>query len=119
MGAVYKARDHRLDRLVAIKVLSQKAAATPERQARFIQEAKTASALNHPHIVTIYDIDLAGDPDIFSFGVMLYEVLTWRAGFRVDNGCENWLKGCLLSWIAFGCGVSAKIRRCASRPWRI
>jgi serine/threonine protein kinase len=60
MGAVYKARDHRLDRLVAIKVLSQKAA-TPERQARFIQEAKTASALNHPHIVTIYEIDLAGD----------------------------------------------------------
>jgi serine/threonine protein kinase len=44
MGAVYKARDHRLDRLVAIKVLSEKAAATPERQARFIQEAKTAPA---------------------------------------------------------------------------
>jgi len=59
MGAVYKARDHRLDRLVAIKVLSEKAAATQERQARFIQEAKTASALNHPHIVTIYEIDLA------------------------------------------------------------
>src|ERR1700677_1965121 len=44
MGAVYKARDHRLDRLVAIKVLSGNAAATPERQARFIQEAKTAPA---------------------------------------------------------------------------
>jgi len=53
MGAVYKARDHRLDRLVAIKVLSEKAAADPERQARLIQEAKAASALNHPHIVTI------------------------------------------------------------------
>jgi Tol biopolymer transport system component/tRNA A-37 threonylcarbamoyl transferase component Bud32 len=61
MGAVYKARDHRLDRLVAIKALSEKVAGTPERQARFIQEAKTASALNHPHIVTIYEIDLAGD----------------------------------------------------------
>jgi Tol biopolymer transport system component/serine/threonine protein kinase len=61
MGAVYKARDHRLDRLVAIKVLSEKAAAVPERQARLIQEAKTASALNHPHIVTIYEIDVAGD----------------------------------------------------------
>ncbi len=61
MGAVYKARDHRLDRLVAIKVLSGKAAAAPERQARLIQEAKTASALNHPHIVTIYEIDVAGD----------------------------------------------------------
>jgi serine/threonine protein kinase len=61
MGAVYKARDHRLDRLVAIKVLSEKAAAVPERQARLIQEAKTASALNHPNIVTIHEIDVAGD----------------------------------------------------------
>lgn len=61
MGAVYKARDHRLDRLVAIKVLSEKAAAVPERQARLIQEAKAASALSHPHIVTIYEIDVAGD----------------------------------------------------------
>jgi len=61
MGAVYKARDHRLDRLVAIKLLSEKAAAVPERQARLIQEAKTASALNHPNIVTIYEIDTAGD----------------------------------------------------------
>jgi Tol biopolymer transport system component/serine/threonine protein kinase len=59
MGAVYKARDRRLDRLVAIKVLSGKAAADPERQARLVQEAKTASALNHPHIVTIYEIDVA------------------------------------------------------------
>jgi len=59
MGAVYKARDHRLDRLVAIKVLAEKAASDPERQARLVQEAKTASALNHPHIVTIYEIDVA------------------------------------------------------------
>ncbi len=61
MGAVYKARDHRLDRLVAIKVLSEKAAAAPDRQARLVREAKTASALNHPHIVTIYEIDTDGD----------------------------------------------------------
>src|SRR6202050_753262 len=61
MGAVYKARDHRLDRLVAIKVLSEKASAAPERQARLTQEAKTASSLNHPNIVTIHEIDVAGD----------------------------------------------------------
>jgi serine/threonine protein kinase len=60
MGAVYKARDHRLGRLVAIKVLSERAAADPERQARLVQEAKTASSLNHPHIITIYEIDVAG-----------------------------------------------------------
>jgi eukaryotic-like serine/threonine-protein kinase len=61
MGAVYKARDHRLDRLVAVKVLSEKASVDPERQARLVQEAKTASALNHPHIITIYEIDVAGE----------------------------------------------------------
>jgi len=61
MGAVYKARDHRLDRVVAIKVLSEKAAADPERRARLVQEAKTASALNHPHIITIYEIDVADE----------------------------------------------------------
>ncbi len=60
MGAVYKARDHRLDRLVAIKVLSDKAAAAPERQTRLVREAKAASALNHPHIITIYEIDVSG-----------------------------------------------------------
>jgi eukaryotic-like serine/threonine-protein kinase len=61
MGAMYKARDCRLDRLVAIKVLSEKAAVASERQARLFKEAKTASALNHPNIVTIQEIDTAGD----------------------------------------------------------
>jgi Tol biopolymer transport system component/predicted Ser/Thr protein kinase len=57
MGVVFKARDTHLDRFVAVKVLTQGAAANPERRLRFIQEAKTASALNHPNIVTVYDID--------------------------------------------------------------
>ena len=56
MGEVYKARDTRLDRLVAIKVLAADRVADPDRKLRFIQEAKAASALNHPHIVTIHDI---------------------------------------------------------------
>jgi eukaryotic-like serine/threonine-protein kinase len=59
MGVVYKARDERLDRVVAIKVLPEKAVSDPERQARFIQEAKAASALNHPNIVTVHEIDTA------------------------------------------------------------
>jgi serine/threonine protein kinase/Tol biopolymer transport system component len=56
MGEVYLARDTRLDRKAAIKILS--GALTPDNQTkqRFIQEAKAASALNHPNIVTIYDI---------------------------------------------------------------
>jgi len=56
MGVVYKARDTRLDRMVAVKVLLSDKVGDPERKRRFIQEAKAASALNHPNIVVIYDI---------------------------------------------------------------
>src|SRR6476660_7570144 len=50
MGVVYQARDTRLNRSVAIKVLPADQMSDPERKSRFIQEAKTASALNHPNI---------------------------------------------------------------------
>ncbi len=55
-GIVYKARDLHLDRAVAIKVLPPHAVNDPERKRRFVQEAKAASALNHPNIVTVHDI---------------------------------------------------------------
>ena len=56
MGVVYKARDRHLDRFVAIKVLTPGRVSDPERKRRFVQEAKAASALNHPNIIAIYDI---------------------------------------------------------------
>src|SRR5260370_18317548 len=56
MGEVYRARDTRLDRTVAIKVLPGNLSSDPERRQRFEREAKAISSLNHPHICTIYDI---------------------------------------------------------------
>ncbi len=56
MGEVYKAEDTKLDRFVALKFLPSQITATDDEKARFIQEAKAASAMNHPNVCTIYDI---------------------------------------------------------------
>jgi Tol biopolymer transport system component len=63
MGEVYKARDTRLDRTVAIKVLPEDRAASPERRERFDREARAVAALNHPHICNLHDVGEALDPD--------------------------------------------------------
>jgi serine/threonine protein kinase/Tol biopolymer transport system component len=62
MGVVYRALDTHLDRLVAIKVLPASAVGNADRRARFAQEAKSASALSHRNIITIYDVD-SGEVD--------------------------------------------------------
>jgi Tol biopolymer transport system component/serine/threonine protein kinase len=69
MGEVYRARDTRLDRTVALKALPGDKLVDEERKRRFVQEARTASALNHPNIVTIHGLETAGDAD---FLVMEY-----------------------------------------------
>jgi eukaryotic-like serine/threonine-protein kinase len=57
MGEVYQARDTRLDRSVALRVLRRDVSADPERRARFEREAKTVASLNHPHIVTLHSVE--------------------------------------------------------------
>ena len=66
---MYKARDTRLDRTVAIKVLPEHVAANPDLKQRFEREAKTISSLNHPHICTLYDV---GEHEGTTFLVMEY-----------------------------------------------
>jgi eukaryotic-like serine/threonine-protein kinase len=67
MGEVYKARDTRLDRIVAIKVLSSEVASIPDLRERFEREARTVASLNHPHICTLHDV---GHQDGTDFLVM-------------------------------------------------
>jgi eukaryotic-like serine/threonine-protein kinase len=69
MGEVYRAKDTRLDRIVAIKVLPAHLADRPELRERFEREARTIASLNHPHICTLYDI---GHQDGIDFLVMEY-----------------------------------------------
>ncbi|MEP6569814.1 MAG: protein kinase [Acidobacteriota bacterium] len=60
MAEVYLAKDTKLDRTVALKILPSDLVSSQDRMGRFLQEAKTASALNHPNIITIYEIGQAG-----------------------------------------------------------
>src|SRR5262245_53593317 len=76
MGVVYKARDTRLNRFVAIKVLPRDKMSDPDRRRRFIQEARAASALNHPNIVTIHDVGSEGSID--------FVVMEFAAGKTLD-----------------------------------
>ncbi len=78
MGEVHKARDTRLDRTVAIKVLPEHVASDPELKQRFEREAKTISSLNQPHICTLHDV---GSQDGIALLVMEHlEGETWPSG---------------------------------------
>src|SRR5512146_3114859 len=66
MGVVYRAIDTHLDRSVAIKILRPDVAGSADHKRRFVQEAKAASALNHPNIVHIYDIGSSAGLDFIA-----------------------------------------------------
>ena len=88
MGAVYRARDTRLGRMVAVKTLPAEALAKTDRKLRFIQEARTASALNHPNIVTIYDIDSSEGTDFIAMEYVPGKTLgAWigRKGLKIGE----------------------------------
>ena len=78
MGEVYKAKDTRLDRTVAIKVLPSQANMMAEARARFEREARTISSLNHPNICTLYDIGHDNGVDYLVMEFMEGETLEER-----------------------------------------
>jgi serine/threonine protein kinase len=88
MGEIYKAQDTRLNRFVAIKVLTASKSGTPERRKRFLQEAQAASSLNHPNIITIHDVLSEGDTDFmvmeFVAGKTLSDLIP-KGGLRVPQ----------------------------------
>jgi Tol biopolymer transport system component len=88
MGVVWKARDNHLDRFIALKVLPADKVADGERMRRFVQEAKAASALNHPNIIHIYDVaETDGVPFIameYVAGKTLSEIIG-RKGLRLNE----------------------------------
>jgi eukaryotic-like serine/threonine-protein kinase len=91
MGEVYLAQDTRLDRRVALKILPAEFAVDSDRLHRFIREAKSASALNHPNIITVYDIgEAAGTPFIayeFVDGTTLSERVR-HASLNIESSLE-------------------------------
>ena len=78
MGEVYRARDTRLGRDVAVKVLPQHLSANAEVRARFEREAKTVSSLNHPHICTLFDVGREGETDYLVMELVEGETLAQR-----------------------------------------
>ncbi len=91
MGDIYKAHDARLNRFVAVKVLSTANAGDPERRRRFIQEAQAASGLNHPNIITVHDIvnEPEGDYMVMEFvsGKTLVDLIP-KGGLRAPQALK-------------------------------
>jgi serine/threonine protein kinase len=78
MGEVYRARDSRLAREVAIKVISSDREADPERVRRFADEARAAGALNHPNVLSVFDTGQDGGPPYVVFELLEGETLRQR-----------------------------------------
>ena len=94
MGEVYRARDTRLGRTVALKVLPPDAAADPDRQRRLETEARAASALNHPHICALFDIGSDGATNYLVMEYLEGETLAARMARVPGRGRVAAVRAC-------------------------
>src|ERR1700682_3971086 len=102
MGEVYRARDTRLDRVVALKVLPERTAKDPVALARFVREAKAVAALSHPNILAIYDFGC--EQEVHFAAMELLEGETLRS--RIHKVRLPWRKAAEIG-IAIADGLSA------------
>ena len=93
MGEVYTARDTRLDRIVAIKVMTGALAGDADSRRRFEQEARAIAALNHPNICTIHDVGRHGDLDYLVMEHLEGETLV-QACPRPSCSISGWRRAC-------------------------
>ena len=100
MGEVYRARDTRLDRTVAIKILSPEFALDPDRRARFEREARVVAALNHPHICAL--LDVGETPDSSTEGSLQFFVMEYLDGHTL---AERLLRGPLPTAELIQCSI--------------
>jgi hypothetical protein len=104
MGEVYRARDTRLDRIVAIKILPQGLAGDPAARERFEREARTISQINHSHICTLHDVG--------------HQVLSTGSGQAVDYLVLEYLEGETLASLVSGSWPDRDVRSVRLQPDR-
>ena len=107
MGEVYLAQDTELDRMVAIKILPEALASDPQRLQRFVQEAKAASALNHPHILTIHEIGTTANSRFIATEFIDGETLRQHvnAGMKLSDILETAIQICGALSAAHSAGI--------------
>ena len=93
MGEVYRATDTRLDRSVAVKVLTQQVAANPEARERFEREARAVAALSHPHICTLHDIGSQNGTDYLVMELLGGESLAARPSAEISQWPPGLVRG--------------------------